>query len=276
MARPAPLPPDRDAAAVAAVFRAAADRLRALIARSLASGRIGGVAYRRRVLAATEAVLDELARGSRGSLALAIRDAYLFGASVLDKPPTGVRLPDDLFGRVSPSVEAVRALATAAEFRLTDAIRTVGRSVDDVFRRAALEEVTFGVAAAEATEATAERLRRTLVEEGVTAFTDRSGRRWPLDSYAEMVARTTTREAMTVGTADRLMAAGIDLVTFSDHGASSCPVCRPYQGRTYSLTGATPSYTRLPAPPPVHPRCRHVIYPARAGFAQLERSLGLR
>jgi hypothetical protein len=34
---------------------------------------------------------------------------------------------------------------------------------------------------------------------GRPAFVDALGRRWPLDRYAEMVARTTTQQAMTQG-----------------------------------------------------------------------------
>ena len=60
-------------------------------------------------------------------------------------------------------------------------------------------------------------IRDRLASEAGPAFFDRRGRRWDLADYAEMVARTTTREAMTEGTINRLREHGITLAQVSRH-----------------------------------------------------------
>jgi hypothetical protein len=110
-----------------------------------------------------------------------------------------------------------------------------------------------------------------LVSEGVTdALTGRvdlGGRRWQLDVYAEMVARTTTREAMSLGTDRRMRELGEELVTISAH-ADACIICQPYQGNTYALPDlVVEGYDTIDQLPPFHPNCRHVATPA-AGTAE--------
>lgn len=169
----------------------------------------------------------------------------------------------------------------------------LGRRVDDDARRAALQTVAEAIAsgstrrdASSALKARIEHLARRqasealqLVQDELTgeakaAFIDRAGRRWDLDVYTRMVARTTTREAATRGTVDRMFEAGEDLITISDHGTTTV-LCEHYEGRTFSLTGNTPGYPRIDRLTPFHPNCRHFMRPAGDRFAGFERALGL-
>lgn len=117
---------------------------------------------------------------------------------------------------------------------------------------------------------------------GVTGFVDKAGKRWQLGKYAEMVVRTTTREAVSHGTANRMLDAGYNVVTISAH-ANPCPLCAQYDGNTYYLTQPdlntvgedTASHPTLDIYPPFHPNCRHVLTPAAATFAQFEEAVGL-
>jgi len=75
-----------------------------------------------------------------------------------------------------------------------------------------------------------------------------------------MVARTTTREAMTRGTINRLREHGITLAQVSAHNAED--FCRYHQNAVVSLDGPHPVYPPISAingGPPFHPRCVHVL-----------------
>lgn len=169
---------------------------------------------------------------------------------------------------------AVDVLAGNLAGRLRFAEEFVGRMANDTFRRVGLEQT--GLAMATGLDARSQRLNieQELRRNGITAFVDRRGRRWTLTNYAKMVTRTTTREAASAGTENRMREIGLDLVKISKH-TGACPICVPLQGRTFSLTGISKNYPHLRGKPPFHPNCRHVMYPAPADFEEFERSLGL-
>jgi len=98
---------------------------------------------------------------------------------------------------------------------------------------------------------------------GRPVFVDRLGRQWPLDRYAEMVARTTTREAMTQGTINRLREHGVQLAQVSAHNAHD--FCRYYENAIVSIGEqphpAYPPLSAINGGPPFHPRCVHSLTP---------------
>ena len=110
-------------------------------------------------------------------------------------------------------------------------------------------------------DALREQLERTARGEFIS-ITCRDGvvRNYNMRSYGNLVARTATRQAATEGAIARTMELGGDLVTISVHNGS-CPLCLPYQGKTYSITGQTPGFPLLTdnARPPIHPNCRHLM-----------------
>ena len=92
-------------------------------------------------------------------------------------------------------------------------------------------------------EATKEAMRR-FARRGIQGFTDKSGRAWRLDSYAEMAVRTGAMHAARYGYEQTLINAGEDLVTISSHGYT-CSMCAKWEGKTLSLTGRTPTGTSM-------------------------------
>lgn len=117
----------------------------------------------------------------------------------------------------------------------------VGRRSDDPYRRAGLETVAEAEARGSYRDSVRKMVRE-LGREGITAFVDRSGRRWRLHTYCAMVTRTTTRQAevLSVLTADP----GHDLYTIVGAG-DPCGVCAAYQGRVYSKSGTDPDFPPL-------------------------------
>lgn len=150
----------------------------------------------------------------------------------------------------------------------------IGRTENNVFRRVGLTLVSQMEATGQGTAASVNEFVNTLLREGVTAFVDKAGRNWSLHTYADMVCRTTSRQAevLAVLTADDSQ----DLYKISSHG-TTCKICAPLEGRVYSKSGKDPNYPPLaaafgkidPNGPDdltnsylnIHPNCLHVLLP---------------
>lgn len=150
---------------------------------------------------------------------------------------------------------------------------TLGRREPDIFRSSMLEAVAQGEASGLGVSQARAIFLETMKEDGITAFTDASGRNWSLRNYAEMAARTTSRQATNLGTlfADEEH----DLYRMTSIG-STCKVCAPLEGRIYSRSGTHPIYPplaeafgKIDANGPneldntylnIHPACRHSLY----------------
>src|SRR5699024_2879682 len=70
------------------------------------------------------------------------------------------------------------------------------------------------------------------------------GRKWKIDSYAEMALRTATNRAQNQGRSEQFKTYGIGLVRTSQHMGCS-DLCLPYQGKILSLDGRTGTVTEV-------------------------------
>lgn len=256
------------------LYTQAAKRLRLAVQRAMASGQIGTAAYLAQQLRAVQTELRALGKKSRPLVESAIFENYVRGAAIVD---IGLDL-GARFEFAGAHRRAAEIFVANTEAKLADARTLIGRRTEDAFRRVALEETGFGVVTGAARRDVSRSIEQRLIREGVTdaltGFVDRAGKRWPLDTYAQMIGRTTPREAMSLATANRLRETGRDLIEISSH-AGACEICVPYDGRTFSLDGVTPGYDQIDQLPPFHPNCLHVATPAGANLAALERELGL-
>lgn len=145
----------------------------------------------------------------------------------------------------------------------------VGRRVDDVLRSIGLDRVRQGITQGQSIQQTAKaitddivsaRARQALadIDEG-RWFIDRGGRHWKPETYARMVARTTTREVQSQATIITMKERGFDLVTVSSHVGGADDFCAEWDGKTFSLSGRTAGYPVLTKAPPFHPNCVHVL-----------------
>ena len=110
-----------------------------------------------------------------------------------------------------------------------------------------------------------------------TAIVDKGGREWKLDVYAEMLARTRTREVTNLAMTTRLKMEGYDLVQVSSHGGG-CDLCKPYDGQVLSMTGATQGYTTVSEAEMgglFHPNCKHRLLPYHIEFQQFDTAVAL-
>lgn len=172
--------------------------------------------------------------------------------------------------------DAMEEMQRALTSSLFDARRTVGRQTFDVFRRAGLRSTALGLLGASGSRRTAsDNMRRRLERRGIKGFVDKSGREWSLRSYTQMVARTTTREAVTAAQLSRMADQGIELARISSSG-NPCPLCAEWQERLISLDGSRDTFNGEPVwglgdvpngGPPFHPNCRHYWSPESVLFS---------
>lgn len=179
-----------------------------------------------------------------------------------------------------PGVEAVQRLTLSLVAKLRGAHLQIARWAEDAYREVigrASADVLLGVATR---RAASQRAWEELLNQGVTGFVDRSGRRWNLATYVEMATRSTVAQAAVEGHLDRLGAAGLDLVIVSD-APGECSACRPWEGKILTRAG-TPGARTVQVPHAIrrsetvtvhiagtvaeavalglmHPNCRHSL-----------------
>lgn len=257
----------RQTDALIRIYQDAEAQLAREVTAAVASGKLGTASYRRQQLAQVQALLVKLQADTAPKATAVLQASYTDGLKIAQLA--------DVSGALSGiHTEAVEVLADNLSARLGNGITNVGRQVEDVFRKEGLRISGQQLAAGNTRLQASKQLTESLADQGIRAFTDVAGREWGLSRYTEMVLRTTTREAVSLGTKNRLIEGGIDLVTWDSTG-ESCPICDPLDGQTFSLTGATEGYDVIEEMPPIHPNCECVITPASTTFEELEAALGL-
>lgn len=161
-----------------------------------------------------------------------------------------------------PTQASLEAITGELVTSLRAVEQRVLRAVPDVYReviRAAAPQVLVGVQTRrEAAQAALDQL----AARGITGFTDRSDRRWALDSYVEMATRAATARAAVDGHTRRLTERGYGLIAVSD-APQECALCRPFEGKVLAITaehlGEHTSMTldQARARGLFHPGCRH-------------------
>ncbi|MFB3882455.1 MAG: phage minor capsid protein [Armatimonadota bacterium] len=260
---------------LAALYRnAAADMLDILADAAALSGQRARAAA---LLHQYQAVLADLNEEAAAWIELNVPRAYGAGLEfvdgcIADYRRAGVNLRDvggRVTGRTEPAVfaqvhrEAVRAVTDVMLDVMSKAALEIGRRVDDVFRREGLLAVARGIVEGQTRAEVSRALEQRLLELGRPDFIDKRGRHWPLDRYTEMVARTTTREAMTRGTIQRLREHGVELAQVSAHNAQD--FCIFYENAIVCVGDQPhhlyPPIAAIDGGPPFHPRCVHVLTP---------------
>jgi hypothetical protein len=90
-------------------------------------------------------------------------------------------------------------------------------------------------------------------------FIDRAGTKWSAKSYFQMLARTELMNASRACYDDKMTEEGFDVMRLTTSG-EPCDKCSKYEGRLFSLTGATPGLPTkadLEAAGVFHPNCTH-------------------
>lgn len=160
--------------------------------------------------------------------------------------------------------EAIEALVSDTAKAFGESMTGVARSADLLINKATREgivqKMAQGQIGGKALKEVRDQIKGQLAQQGLSALTDKGGRKWELDRYAEMLFRTKAVEARNTALRNLMAENDYDLVQVSSHGG--CDLCKQWEGKILSATGATKGYPTVAdaeAGGLFHPQCRHVI-----------------
>jgi len=277
--------------ALAELFRVAAKELRQLERQMRAN------TYRRAYLKAriaeAQRIIDSLISIRTGSMTgtvvdwarVSIPPTYQFGAGLAVRD-LQVQMVAVTAGAPTIHVRAVDALIDRF---LTNSTQIVIKMQANVLRtvRVVLEQSGFGPEIAQGIIGGLP--RRTVSKQLATAlrkaasvplpaskpadFThvEINGRFFPVETWAEMHARTELARASTAGTRVMTVVNGVRHVQITSHAHEPC-ICTPFEGRIYALEQGDPDFSWIGDVPnggcPMHPNCVHREAPAVIAFLQ--------
>lgn len=174
------------------------------------------------------------------ALEVAVEQGYSSGRSAAQRA-----LEDEPLGAIKigarTNVRAIRAIGRAlakesGEMFLGSHLSLL-RSTEDNYRSIIGKAASISASGAITRREATRRALYEFTERGIAQFVDRSGRKWGMQEYAEMATRTAVTRAYVQGTVDRFRDDGRDLVIVSN-SPEECDLCRPYEGKILSLSGA--------------------------------------
>lgn len=178
---------------------------------------------------------------------------------------------------------AVDILTQQTATDLLSANRSIQRNLTRFVRRtqqqlvqdkAISQMIAEGIIEGESRRVTSDRILNNLrAQMGQSKFITINGRNFEPKTYAELLARTRTREAVTQGSVNTALQHRIDLVQISVH-STSCVVCMPFQGKIFSISGNDDDFPTLVDLPPFHPNCKHVALPVTRAALRVKEELG--
>lgn len=208
--------------------------------------------------------LESKLAGAQGAAAAAVEDgitrAYAAGVQAAQNEVLELGMTSAFAGTSRAAVEAIVRETTGL---LGSTQFAILRQATDVYREtvegAAAQVAAGGLTRREASQ----RVLAGFASKGISGFTDRAGRRWSLEAYAEMTMRTASGRAAVEGSLERYRALGPegDLVIVSD-SPEECPLCRPWEGRVLSQSGTSRQHPPLSAAiisGLFHPNCTHSL-----------------
>lgn len=142
--------------------------------------------------------------------------------------------------------DAIRVLVDEILTLFGQATQGASRTASVILSTASQEQITEIIAEGFINQQGIRELRsqvREAVESGYTAIIDASGKQWAMDTYANMLTRTTANRAINTAFEQRMLASGYDLVQVSDHNGKY--PCSEWENKVLSLTGKTPGYPTI-------------------------------
>ncbi|MBM0203531.1 phage capsid protein [Micromonospora sp. STR1s_5] len=263
---------DELAAQVAGIYGTAELALVERISRRLAAG-LGESDWAARKLRevravrrAAQLVADELETNGSAALRQAVAEGYRAGSN-----SAVVDLAERLVGDTGPTARgasergsrAVQALADALVREVRPLHLAIVSAAESAYRQAIADATARTLTGVQDRRRAAQDAWAALVSQGVTRFTDTSGRQWRLHTWVEMATRTSTARAATKGLTDGLLAAGEYHVYVTDT-PGECSICRPWEHLVLDLRARAvhPAVATLEAARAaglLHPNCRHGV-----------------
>ena len=185
------------------------------------------------VLTTVQAALDKAAEAGQGMAERDLAGRLANHPETLGVPVTNVRALEVIASDLHRVLADLPALALRNAFDSYQQIIASPAALNAsgvITRRKATQDALNGFAA-----------------RGIDGFTDKAGRTWHIDTYAEMATRTGAAHALRTAYEGELIARGEDLVIVTGN-TYTCRLCAPWQDKVLSLTGLYPEGVhRLPS-----------------------------
>lgn len=185
------------------------------------------------VLTTVQAALDKAAEAGQGMAERDLAGRLANHPETLGVPVTNVRALEVIASDLHRVLADLPALALRNAFDSYQQIISTPAALNAtgvLTRRKATQDALNGFAA-----------------RGIDGFTDKAGRTWHIDTYAEMATRTGAAHALRTAYEGELIARGEDLVLVTGN-TYTCRLCAPWQDKVLSLTGMYPAgIHRLPS-----------------------------
>lgn len=206
------------------------------------------VLRQRRIISDIERALQELAGDTRSWTDTNIPQIYQDGGADAVKDLERIGATVTVRGEFGGThIDTMKALSDQTFLDFAKGIKATSRNARAVLgeiNRRAIQDVFAGAVQEGSTRIeTTRRISDVIRQQGITGLVDRGGKRWRLDTYASMLARTKHREVYNNGAFNRLLENGYEYVQVSSHGADDS--CGPWEGRILSLNGEDPKYPSL-------------------------------
>ena len=185
------------------------------------------------VLATVQAALDKAAKAGQGMAERDLAGRLANHPETLGVPITNVRALEGIASDLHRVLADLPAIALRNAFDSYQQIISTPAALNAtgvLTRRKATQDALNGFAA-----------------RGIDGFTDKAGRTWHIDTYAEMATRTGAAHSLRAAYEGELIARGEDLVLVTGN-TYTCRLCAPWQDKVLSLTGLYPAGVhRLPS-----------------------------
>lgn len=218
---------------------------------------------------------DAIQAGVMSEVDEAAMDALLRGEATFRRAKeAGATLADALPLDADPAIKATiatwqKSAVNQMNLAMATMLEQTGQLYVDTINRTTFQVLTGAMSGREA-------LVKTVKEwaaSGVPSIVDRAGRQWTTEAYSNMVIRTNTTRVATEVQFKRAEEYGADLIEVSAH-AGARPLCAPYQGRIYSLSGTSEKYPAFSSTSYGEPagllgiNCGHLTYPFFEGISR--------
>jgi hypothetical protein len=241
------------------------------VVRLLLSGDTYSLREREEILQAIAYELDDLERKSDEFIDRNVEKMYKLGAMDAVKGLAFLGIASMIFN--SNHREAIENIADTAKVAANESISGIFKSSSRILGQATEERLKALISEGKITSATRKEMVYKITEalkEQRVFILDSSGRRWDVETYAEMFVETNSMKAYNEGVVNQVLERGQDLVYVTSYPTCECDICLKWEGKVLSISGNNPNVPSVQDAKDDglwHPRCRHRTRPVPSSEA---------
>ena len=161
--------------------------------------------------------------------------------------------------------EAVEILVNTINHDVRTGVGVIYKNINTLIDKIVIDNVADAFTV-KSIDLAKETIKQGLIDNKIFSITYKNGRKISIESYADMCARSVSREATNKAMVNVMESNNCDLVRITTH-TPTCPICATYQGRVYTINPTRKDFPYLYTTAfksgynNLHPNCKHVIVP---------------